>query len=591
MPTPHDPGSDQPEPDPLPPSLVAYSDYEVLRRLGRGGMGVVYLARNLLMGRLEALKLQADPGPGTEFLREVQAAARLAHPNIVAVYSARVVLGTLVLAMEYIDGCDLGRLVARRGRLPVPSACELARQAAVGLQYAHDAGVIHRDIKPSNLILAQASGPAVLKILDFGIARADGVAEGAVSIGTPAFAAPEQFENPSASDARSDIYALGGTLFYMLTGGPPFSAGTVTELMQCHREGPPPRLESVRPGVPSGLARLVERMLAKNPADRPQTAGEVARAIVAFVEPDAPTWELAAPPPAGNSLVTLPPTTSDKDSTIPLIPTVPTVIPTVPVGSASAGRPKRVWLASAVGIVLAVGIYAGCASWPRPGTITTPTARSGDSSRPVVGPVQLFDGQSLAGWVVDGGDPGEWKVEDGVITATGIPKGPRTWLLTEKEYGDFRVRFDYRLEAGANSGFAFRAVPGERPVLTPGGRPWPVPHHQQIEISDDRAKRWANLPTGQVNGGGSIGGPALKPTHKPPVEGEWNRMEVELRGQAIRVRVNGEDLLVDNLEYLVRAGSLFPALFRTRGRIGFQQYEHKADFRNVTIEEFLPPNP
>src|SRR5581483_11376049 len=135
------PDPDRPDPGPLPPALAAYTEYEVVRELGRGGMGVVYLARNRLMDRFEALKLRAGTGHGEALLREVQAAARLAHPNIVAMYSARVVLDTLVLAMEYVDGCDLARLVAGHGPLPVRLACEVVRQAALGLQHAHDAGV------------------------------------------------------------------------------------------------------------------------------------------------------------------------------------------------------------------------------------------------------------------------------------------------------------------------------------------------------------------------------------------------------------------------------------------------------------------
>jgi hypothetical protein len=577
------PGPDDGHPEPaLPPALAAYAEYEVVRPLGRGGMGLVYLARNRLMGRLEALKLRADPGPEADFLREIQAVARLAHPNIVTVYSARVVLGAMVLAMEYVDGCDLGRLVGRWGRLPVTSACELIRQAAVGLQHAHDAGVVHRDVKPSNLILSRVGGPAALKVLDFGIALAGDPAAHAVLVGTPAFAAPEQFAVPEVADARSDVYALGGTLYYLLAGHPLFPPGNALELRQRHRDEAPPRLDAVRPGVPAGLADLVARMLAKTPADRPQTASEVARRLAEFTAPGTPVWELLAPDTPVVDVTGPLPAAGCPGGTMSLGPT----IPFRPAPPARGLWGRRGLLGGALS---AVCVYLGCVSWVRPEP--DPAGAGGDQPEavaPAPEPVRPFDGRTLAGWVVDGGDRGEWKADGGVISTTGLPKGPRTWLLTEREYGDVRVRFEYRLEAGGNSGFAFRAVPGERPVLSPGGRPTPGPYHHQVEISDDTARRWANLPTGQVNGGETLSGPALKPLRRPQPPGEWHQMEVELRGGSVRVRVNGEELLADELEALVRAGSCYPSLSRTRGRIGFQQQEKRAEFRNVTVEELRP---
>jgi hypothetical protein len=180
----------------------------------------------------------------------------------------------------------------------------------------------------------------------------------------------------------------------------------------------------------------------------------------------------------------------------------------------------------------------------------------------------------------------EWRLEDGVLVTTGRPKGPRTWLLTDRDYGDFVARFEYRLQAGGNSGLAIRAVPGERPVLSPGGRPTQVPYHQQVEIADDSGKSGPWIPTGQVNGAATSTGPALRPLRplRRPA-GEWHRMEVELRGQEIRVRVNGEEVLAGDLIDLIKAGSLYPALSRARGRVGFQQNDRKAEFRNVVIED------
>ena len=192
-------------------------------------MGVVYLARNTLMDRLEVLKVvnwSAD-----RFVREIQAAARLRHPNVVGAYSAQRLGDLLVFAMEYVPGEDLARVVKARGPLPVAHACHYAYQAAQGLQHAHEQGMVHRDIKPSNLILTRDGNRPVVKILDFGLAKGvsetgvDGslTAEGAM-LGTPDYVAPEQ----TLDAARADIYSLGCTLYHLLTGRPPFVGRSCT---------------------------------------------------------------------------------------------------------------------------------------------------------------------------------------------------------------------------------------------------------------------------------------------------------------------------------------------------------------------------
>jgi hypothetical protein len=272
----------------------------------------------------------------------------------------------------------------------------------------------------------------------------------------------------------------------------------------------------------------------------------------------------------------------------PALGGVLTMASTVNLGQPPArttGRGRRVWAGFAAG-VLAAGL---CAGWAGRGQTDSDDETPGESAKVApVGPVPLSDGTSLAGWVVDGGDASEWQVENGAITTTGTRNGPRTWLLSDRDYGDCRVTFEYRLEAGGNTGFVFRAVPGECPPLL-AGRPTPGPYHQQVEISDDAAPRWVQSPTGQVNGAGTSTGPALKPKQKLTARaGEWHRMEVEFRGQMVWVRVDGEELLADDLTRLIRMGSPFPGLHRAKGRIGFQQQLKSAAFRNVTIEEFAP---
>ena len=232
--------------DTLPPELVDHPDYEIVRELGRGGMGVVYLARNKLMGRLEVLKvvgghLVERPGVRDRFLREVQSAAKLQHKNIVAAYSAMRLGESIVLAMEYIDGEDLAKMVKSRGPLPVVHACYFIYQAALGLQHAHERGMVHRDIKPANLIFAIEGKKGVVKVLDFGLAKvtSEGQADSGLTregqmLGTPDYIAPEQIRDAQSADIRADIYSLGCTLYYLLTGGPPFRGEHLWDLYQAH---------------------------------------------------------------------------------------------------------------------------------------------------------------------------------------------------------------------------------------------------------------------------------------------------------------------------------------------------------------------
>ena len=278
------------------PGLAEHPDYELIRELGRGGMGVVYLVRNKLMGRLEVLKVVGGhaaerPGVRDRFLREVQSAAKLQHKNIVAAYSAMRLDKGVVLAMEYIEGDDLAKVVNAGGPLPVTNACYLVYQAAMGLQHAHERGMVHRDIKPANLILARDHERDVVKVLDFGLAKvtSEGQGDGALTregqmLGTPDFIAPEQIRDAQSADIRADIYSLGCTFYFLLTGGPPFRGEHLWDLYQAHLSMEADPLNLVRPEVPVELAALVAKMMAKEPRGRFQTPDEVAQALVPFFQ-------------------------------------------------------------------------------------------------------------------------------------------------------------------------------------------------------------------------------------------------------------------------------------------------------------------
>src|SRR5262245_14058498 len=259
-------------------------------------MGVVYLVRNRRMDRLEALKvvrpaLLEREGALERFEREMRSAARLNHTNIVAAYSAPPLEGLVAFAMEYVEGIDLHQLVQSKGPLSVARACFYVYQAALGLQHAADRQMVHRDIKPANLMLARDGKRQVVKILDFGLAKATlenpidkGLTSDGQVLGTPQFMAPEQIRSAATADIRADIYSLGCTLYYLLTGSPPFhDKRSVYDIFQAHQNEHPPPLNEARADVPPELAAIVSQMTAKDPARRFQQPGEIAQALGLFL--------------------------------------------------------------------------------------------------------------------------------------------------------------------------------------------------------------------------------------------------------------------------------------------------------------------
>ena len=278
------------QPEASPPRANQIGEYQLLEKLGEGGMGTVYKARHGTMRRVVALKvlsrkLAESPEAVQRFQTEVMAAARLMHPNIVTAFDAGQCNGRPFLVMEYVDGRNLSELLKQRGPLPLRSAVDCILQAAKGLQYAHQQGVIHRDIKPSNLLVDRRG---TVKILDMGLARIGGAAEepggdrltqnGQV-MGTCDYMAPEQAADTHTADARADVYALGCTLYRLLTGEAPFKASHAVGVLLAHREAPIPSLCAARPDVPPALDAVFQKMLAKRPEDRYQSMQEVLTAL------------------------------------------------------------------------------------------------------------------------------------------------------------------------------------------------------------------------------------------------------------------------------------------------------------------------
>jgi eukaryotic-like serine/threonine-protein kinase len=282
---------------------LALGPFIVLDRLGKGGMGEVYRASHTLLGRIVALKAIRPEnlkyaGVAERFQREAKAAARLQHPNVVTIHDVQDSNGTFYIAMELIDGIDLSRLVKQNGSLPVAQACDYARQAALGLQHAFERDLVHRDIKPSNLMVTRIEGAGdrfgLVKILDFGLARVADESGGSDTltptdqwIGTPDYIAPEQARNSKTVDIRADIYSLGCTLYYLLTGRAPFTGGNRVEKLVARLEHEPAPASHHRPQVPARLDAVLARMMAREPAARFATPLAAARALQPFCRGDA----------------------------------------------------------------------------------------------------------------------------------------------------------------------------------------------------------------------------------------------------------------------------------------------------------------
>jgi hypothetical protein len=269
-------------------------EYQLIKQLGEGGMGSVFLARHRRLQRDVALKLLPpqladDPWYRGRFEREMAAVGALDHPNLVRAYDAGAEGHHLFLSMELLDGEDLGNLALRRGRIGVADACEAVRQAALGLHDAHQRGLVHRDIKPTNLFLTRSG---VVKVIDLGLSRArtsgnaDGLSTAKTLVGTPEFMAPEQWESTEV-DHRADIYGLACSLFNLLTGQPPFGKqvkGGWARLAVAHTAHPRPQLRGSVPDAPRPLCDLLERMMAMEPDKRPRTAADVAVLLAPFTE-------------------------------------------------------------------------------------------------------------------------------------------------------------------------------------------------------------------------------------------------------------------------------------------------------------------
>jgi tRNA A-37 threonylcarbamoyl transferase component Bud32 len=361
----------------LPPEFADSPRYRLLEKLGQGGMGAVYKAEQLSLHRVVAVKvLRPDivdnPDAVRRFRQEVKAAGKLQHPNIVTAHDADQAGDSHFLVMEYVDGYSFDKLVARAGPLPVKDACQLIRQAALGLQHAHEMGMVHRDVKPHNLMLSRGG---LVKILDFGLAQLprEGKTHRPTAVhaflGTPEYVAPEQAADARDADIRADVYSLGCTLYFLLAGRPPFLSDTPLDMVLAHVHDDPLPLPQLRPEVPAELWAVVARMMAKDRAQRFATPREVAEALRPFAAP------AQAPKGAGSgeTPVLAPPAEE---------PTAPGPNPRRERAPRPKRRPTGHLLTWAVGASVVAGLLVGAAAvwkwFPR----RPPEAHSGSPGEP-----------------------------------------------------------------------------------------------------------------------------------------------------------------------------------------------------------------
>jgi serine/threonine protein kinase len=284
-----------------------FGKYQVVRLVATGGMGTVYKAQDLDLGRVVALKVisperAARANVVERFRREARHAARLKHKNVVTVYEFGQAEGQWYLAMEFVEGVDLDTFVVRKGPLDPDRARRILKQAVKALDHAYQMGVTHRDIKPANLLLTNEEGQAVVKLTDFGLAQVEDeeqfrLTRDGSTVGTIDYLSPEQARDSAAADIRSDIYSLGCTFYHILAGHPPFPDGGIGERVYKHMEVEPPDIRAINPRVSAALWAVLTKMLAKKPEDRYQTPAEILQALRDAKQGIVPSAPMPTPTP------------------------------------------------------------------------------------------------------------------------------------------------------------------------------------------------------------------------------------------------------------------------------------------------------
>jgi uncharacterized protein (TIGR03067 family) len=491
-----------------PDSLGRIGHYEVLQVLGQGGFGIVFRAFDDVLQRVVAVKVLAPQLAATSparkrFLREARTSAAVRHENVVQVYE----VGETPLpyiAMEFIPGETLQQRLDRIGPVEPAEVVRIGRQIAEGLAAAHANDLIHRDIKPANVLLE--GGQQRVKITDFGLARAAddaSISQSGIIAGTPMYMAPEQAKGERL-DQRADLFSLGSVLYQMATGRAPFRANSTVAVLKRVAEDTPRDIREIIPETPQWLCDIIAKLHAKNPDDRYQSAREVAD-VLADCEAQLKTHAKL------------------KDFSL-----IPEGKPEA--GPESPGIERWKWVAAAVAgmLMLSVVIYTLLHTTGGGDTalVQKPVSPAPDAD----GWVQLFNGKDLTGWKPHADQPGDWRVEDGVL----VGRGPRkSHLFTDRgDYADFHLRVEAKLEPGGNSGVCFRS---EFKLAPFGGVPdlW-LPPGYEADINDTPKQEAKTGSLWRTDGGELV---VVKETLVPP--DTWFRLEVIAVGPRITVKVNG----------------------------------------------------
>lgn len=561
--------------------------YRLIRTLGRGGMGVVYEAEDTLLKRQVAIKVLSsriarDQSALQRFLREAQATAKLAHPHVVAIHEIDEKDGLWFIAMEYLSGGSLADLVGKKGALPWMDATRAVAEACQGLMAAHQVGLIHRDIKPANLM---RTSDGHVKLVDFGLAKVgadvSGLTVSGVVVGTPHFMSPEQWRAQPLDDL-SDIYSLGATYYALVTGQPPFARREPLQVMFACCSEPPPDPRRLVPTLPESCVAIIQRAMAREPSER------YANASAMLVDLSVLEGSQAVLPPEALQAPT---------QTMAPTPTVFVVPP--PVSRPTARRRPAHWSWALGGLVLLTLIVLGLANWlgssdpvqqppvakptvDKPGlSQVSPAAKSAAGApastgqSPSVSPSTsatsgewqpLWNGRDLTGWWKLKSPPGEWTVEDGAIVGKVKSGGsdPSSYLFTDRrDFGDFELRLECRVNAGGNSGVFFRC---DSDASLPRG----LEAHVATNYCGDLHRTWQHQGEGPERSegrGGSI------------VPDAWQQLSIVARGRQMSVTLNGRVVC----ELTEREGG--PA----QGHIGLQVFgdrDTEVAFRRLEIREF-----
>jgi serine/threonine protein kinase len=508
--------------------------FQITRFLGKGGMGAVFEAVDALLHRTVALKVLSaaaadDPDALARFLNEARAAARVQHPNLVGLYGVQQDAGVTFIAMQLVRGKTAAEHVREHGPMGVEQAGRVVAQAAHGLAAAHAAGILHRDVKPGNLMISEDGR---VLVADFGLAKsADSSAVGLTKtgevVGTPAYMSPEQCRGERV-DRRSDLYSLGATYFFLLTGRAPYVAENHTGVLFKHVFEPVPDPRELRPDLPHGCRRIIARAMAKDPAERYQSLEEFAEDLG---RADSPLAGAPAPTDLAAVAAALPSPISRQRSGSGMIRLEPPVSAARRVRPEAAASPVRI----ALGVLLTLPI-AVFAAW-RLAPVLFPEIDSGPPADVGKAPLRPFkSGEILLLFHAGAAGPDlklrdSWRVRDLEALVCEPDPGGSAWLEVPAGAADFRMEFQVRWESRQPGGrdlleFQYRARPDEESYFALAYQPT----EPKLLYSIGREMKYIKL------------------NHAPPA-GQWESVALEVRGTRHVVKINGVTLLTSDKEF------------------------------------------